>query len=286
MHRALFPMSFVLLLAACSPQSSSTDLQSSAQPASNAPASAASPVQTDAPVPDAARAFRDIFKEALSGHEQVKLSDGRYAGLWQGHAFELGGKRYYVAFAEFTDAAENEYPAEGDTVSLAQATYDLVDGAWQLRNTGQGIGRFGAFNKAPQIDETAQAQSATVDGRYLLGIPTVETAMAGARLTFYEVFAFSPAETTWTYLGFVPGGRDTRAGCTADAGVPQPMLCAASTATLRFAASGVAGAWPTLRVEFSGEVVGDDGRIRPADARDAVEYRVDPSKTAYARVQP
>lgn len=286
MHRAVFSMSFVLLLAACSPQSSSTDLQSAAQPASSAPASVASSVQTKAPVQDVARAFRDIFKEAVAGHEQVKLSDGRYASLWQDHAFELDGKRYYVAFAEFTDAAENEYPAEGDTVSLAQATYHLVDGTWQLRGTGQGIGRFGAFNKAPQIDETARAQAAMVDGRYLVGIPTVETAMAGARLTFYEVFAFSPTETAWTYLGFVPGGRDTRAGCTADAGAPQPVPCAASEATLRFAASGDAGAWPMLWVEFSGEVVGDDGRIRPADARDAVEYRVDPSKTAYARVQP
>jgi hypothetical protein len=279
-------MSVVLLLAACTQQSSSTDLQSAVQPTSSAPVSAGSPVQADAAVPDTARVFRDIFKESSAGHGQVKLPDGRYASLWQGHAFELDGKPHYVAFAEYTDAAENEYPAEGDTVSLAEATYALVDGAWQLRGTRQGIGRFGAFNKAPQIDEAAQLQSATVDGRYLVGIPTVETAMAGARLTFYEIFAFSPAETDWTYLGFVPGGRDTRAGCTADAGVPQPVPCAASAATLRFAASGAAGSWPTLRVEFSGDVVGDDGRIRKADDRDAVEYHVDPSKTAYVRVQP
>lgn len=265
-----------VLTVACKPQAAPAASSAAPSPPAAAPASA--PTQ----VPDAPQVMRDIFRaDAADAQSQTRLPDGRYASVWQGHAFALDGKRYYVGLAEYTDASENEYPAESDTVSLAQATYALEAGAWRLLGENEGVGRFGAFNKPPQIDETSQPQGTAIDGRYFVGIPTVETAAAGARLTFYELFAFSPKDVRWTYLGYVPGGRDTRAGCTADAGVPQPVVCVSSQATLRFAAS--AADWPSLTVAIDGEVVGDDGKARPADARDAVEYRFDPASSIYLK---
>lgn len=266
-----------VLTVACKPQAAPP-----ASPSAAAPTPAAASAPASAPVPDASQVMRDIFHaDVANAQSQTKLPDGRYASLWQGHAFALDGKRYYVGLAEYTDASENEYPAQSDTVSLAQATYALDAGAWRLLGANEGVGRFGAFNKPSQIDEASQPQGTAIDGRYFVGIPTVETATAGARLTFYELFAFSPKDVRWTYLGYVPGGRDTRAGCTADAGVPQPVVCVASQATLRFVASGAD--WPSLTVAIDGEVVGDDGKARRADARDAVDYRFDPASSTYLK---
>lgn len=276
MHRniPLFLLAAALTVACNKPQAAPAPLSAAPSTPAAAPASA--------PVPGASQVMRDLFHaDVASAQAQTRLPDGRYASVWQGHAFALEGKRYYVGLAEYTDASENEYPAESDTVSLAQATYALEAGTWRLLGANEGVGRFGAFNKPPQIDEASQPQGATIDGRYVVGIPTVETATAGARLTFYELFAFSPKDVRWTYLGYVPGGRDTRAGCTADAGVPQPVVCVASQATLRFAASGAD--WPSLTVAIDGEVVGDDGKARRADARDVVEYRFDPASSTYLK---
>ncbi|HEY1136830.1 MAG TPA: hypothetical protein VGE64_05000 [Xanthomonadaceae bacterium] len=276
MHRNIPLLLLVAALTvACKPQAAPA--APSAAPSTPVAAPAAS-----APAPGAAQVMRDIFRaDAADAQSQTRLPDGRYASVWQGHAFALDGTRYYVGLSEYTDASENEYPAESDTVSLAQATYALEAGAWRLLGANEGVGRFGAFNKPPQVDEASQAQGTAIDGRYFVGIPTVETAAAGARLTFYELFAFSPKDVRWTYLGYVPGGRDTRAGCTADAGVPQPVVCVASQATLRFAPSGAD--WPSLTVAIDGEVVGDDGKARRADARDAVEYRFDPASSTYLK---
>ena len=274
------PLIFVVLALTAACQQQAAPAAQAAAPASPASAPAATVPSADAPAPASSQVMRDIFRhDVADAQAQAKLPDGRYASVWQGHAFALDGKRYYVGLAEYTDASENEYPAERDTVSLAQATYALDAGVWRLLGANEGVGRFGAFNKPPQIDEASQPQGTAVDGRYFVGIPTVETATAGARLTFYELFAFSPKDVRWTYLGYVSGGRDTRAGCTADAGVPQPVVCVASRATLRFAASDAD--WPSLTVSIDGEVVGDDGKARLADARDAVEYRFDPASSTY-----
>ncbi len=269
------------LLTACKPAASTGD---AATPATVAPVAAApASLPVDVPAPDAATVLRDLFGETTVEGEQVKLPDGRYASDWRGQAFTLDGKRYYVGFAEYTDAAENEYPAENDTVSIGQVTYALDAGAWKRIGASEGLGRFGAYNKPPQIDEATPVQEAVIDGRYFLAVPTVETAMAGARLTFFALFAFAPADASWTYLGDVPGGRDTRAGCTADGG-SQPVVCVASRATLRFGAPAKGEAWPALTVALDGEVVGDDGKARAATEADAVRYRYDATSGRYARV--
>lgn len=267
-----------LLMAACKPSAPAVD----AQPASAAPAAPAAVVEAPTPAPEIV--LRDIFKQTVTGAENAHLTDGRYASYWTGHRFELDGKRYFVGFAESTGETEIEYPSQEDTVALSQATYVLENGAWALRGAQTGIGAFGSFEKPPQIDSDAQPQAMTIGGRYFLGMPTVETAMAGARLDFYELFAFSPRELAWTYLGYVAGGRDTRAGCTSDTDVSQPVKCAASTAKLTFAQPASGEEWPVLNVAFDGEVVGDDGEVRKATPRDAVEYRFDGASKSYSKI--
>lgn len=235
------------------------------------------------PAPSATTVMQDVFHQTVANDVQVKLQDGRYASYWSGHTFRLAGKAYFVGFAEYTDAAENEYPAEADTVSLAEATYVQESGRWKLIGTHEGIGRFGAFNKPPQFDADEPAQGADVDGRYVVGIPSVDTAMAGARLSFFEVFAFDPGAGAWTYLGDVAGGRDTRAGCTTDAGAPQPVPCVVNRATLHFQSTGGKG-WPTLTVSFDGKVVGDNGVVRKATSADSVVYRRDDNASTFTKI--
>lgn len=271
------------LLSACRPAASTGDAATPATVAPTATTPATTAPQAEVPAPEAATVLRDLFGETIADADQVKLPDGRYASDWRGQTFTLDGRRYHVGFAEYTDAAENEYPAEGDTVSIGQVTYALDAGAWKRISVREGIGRFGAYNKPPQLDEATPTQQAVIDGRYLLAVPTVETAMAGARLTFFELFAFTPGDVSWIYLGFVPGGRDTRAGCTADA-APQPVVCVASRATLRFATPAQGDVWPALTVALDGEVVGDDGKPRAATDADAVRYRYDATSGRYVRV--
>ncbi|MEQ1512422.1 MAG: hypothetical protein ABL934_07055 [Lysobacteraceae bacterium] len=273
-----------LLLAACKPSAPVADAQlvtTAAVDASKAaPASAA---VAEAPVPAPEAVLRDIFKQPITAAENAHLTDGRYAGYWSGHRFELDGKRYFVGFAESTGETEIEYPTEDNTVTLSQATYVFDNGAWTLRGTQTGIGMFGSFEKPPQIDSEAAPQAMSVGGRYFVGMPTVEVAMAGARLDFYELFAFAPRELEWTYLGYVAGGRDTRAGCTSDTDLQQPVKCAASTAKLKFAPA-AGNDWPAVTVAFDGDVVGADGEVRKATEQDAVEYRFDAASGSYSKI--
>ena len=242
-----------------------------------------SPAEADVQAPAPQTVLRDIFKESVATADNVRLGDGRYVSYWSGHRFAVDGKRFFVGFAESTAESEIEYPAQDDTVTLSQATYVLENGAWVLRGTQTGIGKFGSFEKPPQIDTDAQPQEIAVGGRYLLGIPTSETAMAGARLDFYELFGFAPRDLSWTYLGYVAGGSDTRAGCTSDTDVPQPVKCAASAATLKFSPSASGNGWPALTVALDGEVVGANGEVRKATPQDAVEYRFDVASGSYSK---
>ena len=277
---ALFMTS--LLMVACKPSAPEVDAQLASATAADAPTAAAA---VEAPTPAPETVLRDIFKQTVTGAENAHLADGRYASYWNGHRFELEGKRYFVGFAESTGETEIEYPTQDNTVVLSQATYVFENGAWALRGAQTGIGAFGSFEKPPQIDSDAAPQAMSVGGRYFVGIPTVEMAMAGAQLDFYELFAFSPRELAWTYLGYVAGGSDTRAGCTSDTDVQQPVKCAASTAKLTFAQPASGDDWPVLNVAFDGEVVGADGEVRKTTHQDAVEYRFDAASKSYSKIE-
>lgn len=236
--------------------------------------------EVPAPTPDSILYL--IYRHDGDGATSYEIANGAWVAWWHGHAFELGGKRYFTGFAYATrerfPAVGGDTPGPGDRVDLSHATFELAyPGAakpWVFLGAEPFIGRFGAYDRGNEVDDTRGSQEfRTGDGRLLLAVPTWSL-QAGERIDAFDVFVFNPDDNVapgqkrWTYVGNLPAGGNNSASCGGEGGMAP---CVASRGELEFIPSG-AGPMPRIRIERSGEVVDGPGRTRTLSASDAVEY--------------
>jgi hypothetical protein len=302
-HVAL-PVALVIGLVACGAEAPASQAPASPQPTAEATAPSEVPVDEALPadetpdtsvtgVPDAALAVPPpgpaAVLDAAYGPsspaengalaEERSLADGRRAAFWRGQVFALGGAAWYVGFAAST--APSEFPVPGQTVELAQATWNFVDGAWQPVSATTGIGAFGGEGRAPSSDGTQDARVFEAGGgRVLLAMPVADLANAGVRAYAYELFAGEGEPLAWRYAGRLPAGSDNHAGCSTVIGADTP--CASTAGTLEFVSEGAP--WPTLKLALQGHVIEGPGQARKTTSADVVTLAFNAASGRYEPV--
>ena len=256
---------------------------SSKEALASEPGTAVDPGSSGAAMPDAKAVLFEIYKEKIEEISGSQLSDGRYVSYWHGQTFSHVGKNYFVAFTEATPASEIEYPAQEDKVTIAQATYEFIDKQWQLKKVQHDIGQFGSLNKAPMADPEAKAVSFSgAKEKFILAVPTFQTAIAGTRLSAQAIFSFSQADFSWKYLGQFDTGSDNGAGCAREPESTSPIKCAKSTAALHFSNDGNSDL-PSIEVHMSGTAIDENGKVINLTEKDRVRYRFDSKSSSYKK---
>ncbi len=291
-HKKLLTLMLIALsVTSCKQQNSaavSSDIATETVPGNNADGASSDISLADLPsmpLPDAKTVLADVYKQNVKEVAGDQLSDGRYAGYWNGQQFVRNGKSYFVAFTEATPPSEIEYPTSEDKVTISQAMYELVGNQWQLKNVQQDVGKFGSNNKAPVVDATQKtAVFQDVQGKLVLATPSVIFANMGIQLFFNEIFVFSPENEKWKYLGNVKTGSDNTAGCAHEADSATKAKCATSSGTLQFSAVNNSS-WQALKVVFKGTELDDKGKLITLSEKDAVTYRYDEKLSTYQIVR-
>lgn len=291
-HAAAMGTMLTLLLGACGAPTAGDDGAATAAGASEAQGpDPQQRTESAAPAaPSADEVLQAIYRIGGQGRASYDAGDGSEVAYWTGHAFELGGKRYFAGFAYMTPESfgadgENAVTEREDAVAISQATYTLSgEGgapAWTLAATDGYVGEFGRNGQAEAVDETRSAeQHATRDGRLLLAVPTTGFAN-GVALRAYALLVFDPdgvalpRERPWRYAGSVPAGEDNAAAC--DGGAVMP--CVASTGTLAFLPDD--GGLPAVQVRFSGTTIASPGRTRALGEGDVRTYQYDRDAERY-----
>ena len=102
--------------------------------------------------PDVATVMYSIYQIDGKGADSYEVANGSIATFWFGHAFELGGTRYYTGFTwdtreRYGKPGEDEV-GPGVQVNLAEATFTQTgstpDRPWQFRGMKHSVGEFGA----------------------------------------------------------------------------------------------------------------------------------------------
>jgi hypothetical protein len=278
---ALAAVALSLSLASCSPGDAPEGERSSAQPSSlvAAPEPAAT---ADSNADATALALDETPDTATAGVPEAALAlPPPEAGFdpWFAQVLALDGGAIRVAFsaADFAAAA-----APSDTVVIGQASWRLVDGAWQPLSSAADIGRFGGDGRAPGVDAGQDARVYAAPGRVLLAVPTEDAANSGTLVYGYELFSAEGEPLAWRHVGRVPAGSDNRAGCSEAPGAALP--CASTAGTLAFLVEADPAAWPTLRLALQGTVVDGPGAVRATTDADVVTLRFDAAAGRYAPV--
>ncbi len=211
------------------------------------------------------------------GATSYPVENGSVATYWYGHRFKLAGKQYYTGFAYNTreiheaEGSDATYAGPANTVTLTEATFELVPGAeqpWKFLGSERWIGDFGGYDIANEIDETRKPIGQALDNeRYLLGVPTWSL-QSGVRMYSYDVFVFNLGERfkvdgrVWRHLGTIASGEDNEANC----GEPTDGLvaCVKRHGTAAFVTGAYAGmpeievtypdGGPSVRYRYSSEI--------------------------------
>lgn len=302
-HAAL-PIALVIGLVACGAEAPASQAPASPPPTAEAAVPAEVPFDAALPadetpdtavsgVPDAALAVPPPGPAAVldaaygpsspaengAPADERSLPDGHRAAFWRGQVFALGGAAWYVGFA--ASAAPSDFPAPGQTVELAQATWRFVDGTWQPVSAAAGIGAFGGEGRAPSSDGTQDARVfEAAGGRVLLAMPVADLANAGVRAYAYELFAGEGEPLAWRYAGRLPAGSDNHAGCSTVIGADTP--CASTAGTLEFVSEGAP--WPTLKLALQGHVIEGPGQARKTTSADVVTLAFNAASGRYEPV--
>lgn len=239
--------------------------------------------------PDAPTVLYSIYQVDGKGADSYEVANGSIATFWFGHAFELGGTRYYTGFTwdtreKYGKPGEDEVGPDTQ-VNMAEATYTLTGGSpdrpWQFRGMKNTIGTFGAFEKPEDVDTRRKPlEYRTPSGKLMLAVPT-EGFDNGISFTGYALLIFNPAGPDegagWTYVGSVNTGEDNSAAC-AEGDV---MPCVASSGELVFSAHGGSD-MPRVTVKRSGTEISGPDKTRQLGAGDAVTYVYDAGSKKYA----
>ena len=291
---ALAGLLVALLASACSPSPSTASPQGASAPRQDvAPMqSTPTPAATATP-PDAGSVLYFIYQVDGDGATSYEVANGAVATFWFGHAFELGGTRYYTGFA-WNTAAKYGKPGEDEAgpetqVTLTEATFTLTgtkaDKPWVFKGMERSIGKVGAYGNPPAIDSKRKpVEHRTAGGKLLLAVPT-SSFEAGTSIDGYSILVFNPDyaqdeqdDRVWAYLGSVTTGEDNAAAC--DEG--QAMPCIGSDGELAFSA--VAGSdLPAIRVTRTGTTFDGPDATRPMGPQDTATYAYDPATKAYVQ---
>lgn len=239
------------------------------------------PAEINSPVPDEKTILADIYKKPIQEGSDNQLSDGRYVDYWSGQQFTHDGKNYFVAFSAATPESEIEYPTFEDKVTISQATYEFFDDNWKLKKVQDEVGKFGSNNRAPFVNSEKKAVSfENPAGILVIAVPTEITAMLGLQISFYDILAFSPVNSQWTYLGNVKAGSDNTAGCAHEHDSVIDIKCAKSSGILQFSMP-ENSAWPELNVMLQGTELGEGGNVLTLTDKNFVTYRYDEKSSSY-----
>jgi len=239
--------------------------------------------------PDVATVMYSIYQIDGKGADSYEVANGSIATFWFGHAFELGGTRYYTGFTwdtreRYGKPGEDEV-GPGVQVNLAEATFTQTgstpDRPWQFRGMKHSVGEFGAYEKPEDVDTRRKpVEYRTPAGKLLLAVPT-EGFDNGISFSGYALLVFNPAGPDegagWTYVGSINTGEDNSAAC-AEGDV---MPCVASSGELVFSAHGGSD-MPRVTVKRSGTEISGPDKTRQLGAGDAVIYAYDTASKKYA----
>lgn len=281
-HRSILQSAAVaLLISGCIAKAPTDEQSQTASANAEKNEQAIKPEVTTATVPDGKSVLTDIYKQPVEEVTGSQLSDGRYVSYWNGYQFTLDGKHYYVAFSEATPESEIEYPAPEDMATISQATYELISNEWKLKAVQHDIGKFGCNNKAPAVDTLQKTTAFSGShGKFVLATPAVIFANAGIQLFFYEIFAFSPSDTQWKYVGYVNAGSENSGGCSHEADSVLETKCVKSTGSLKFS-DAEDSAMPLLKVVLQGTELDEAGNVITLTDKNSITYRYDDGSSKY-----
>ncbi len=238
--------------------------------------------------PDVSTVMYSIYQIDGKGADSYEVANGSIATFWFGHAFELGGTRYYTGFTwdtreRYGKPGEDEV-GPGTQVNLAEATYTQTGSSperpWQFRGMKHSVGEFGAYEKPEDVDTRRKpVDFRTPGGKLLLAVPT-EGFDNGISFTGYALLVFNPAGPDegagWTYVGSINTGEDNSAAC-AEGDV---MPCVASSGELVFSAHGGSD-MPRVTVKRSGTEIAGPDKTRQLGAGDTLTYAYDTATKKY-----
>jgi hypothetical protein len=235
-----------------------------------------------AKLPSAQIILKDMFKQPVEGEIDQKLQDGRMASYWVGHQFSFKGKVYQVGYAISADTA-NEYPAPEEQVFVSSATYTLTDSASKLLNTQDKFAKFGAKAQAAAVRQNVKTETFEVGDNLLLAVPVRTLEMGGIEMQSSEIFSFSEANATWTYLGNIFTGQNDDANCT-EGKTPNNYPCSSSTGSISILEKS-ASSFPDIKVIRSGTEIGADKKVRRLSGNDFFEFKFNTEKLKYEQSQ-
>jgi hypothetical protein len=296
MHKST-GLAIVLLscLTACDAGSDKKLEQVAADKAQEVPAVDSSPEQKNVSTNDYAIAtellspqvvLKDIFKQPIVGEMDQELQDGRIGTYWVGHQFSFKGKVYQVGYATSIDAvgdSTNEYPAPDEQVFVSGATYVLADDAPKLVNSQDKFAKFGANARAAIVRTNEKLETFEAGDRLLLAVPVRTLEMGGIELHSSEIFSFSVADASWSYVGNVYTGQNDDANCI-DGKTPSSFPCSSSTGSLTMIEKS-GSEFPDIRVARNGSEVDADKKVRRLSDKDFFEFRFNPEKSKYEQLQ-
>ncbi|MEO8003207.1 MAG: hypothetical protein ABI644_15165 [Arenimonas sp.] len=235
--------------------------------------------------PESEALLSEIYKQKVDALNGGKLRDGRYVSFWRGQQFQFYNKHYFVAFAEASRSSENEFPALQDQVTISQATYQYVDGKWQLRTIQDKVGKFGAYENAPVADRSRKSKAFPNKSRKLfLSVPTFKMTAAGMRLLTEELFLFQENKLQWQYLGQLSVGSDNTANCVSESKAISQGRCVKSVGMLNFI-DGKNDEWPVFEVLLQGAAIDATGKLLMRTKLHVIRYAYDEKSSAYVEVK-
>lgn len=269
------------------PAGASKESELLARPASTSTVSNTESAVIQIAVPTPQDVLKAIYKNQGEGTAEYKLKDGRYVHFWYGHRYSLNQKNYFVGFADAAKptnkATDDEYPDPAEQVTISQATYEQVGNLWQIINTHDGIGKFGAKRKSLEPFSNKKPQTFnTKSGKYLLAVPVWSTEMGGIEMQSSEIFSFSAEEKKWLYLGNVYTGENDNANCV-DATTPSGSPCSASTGMLEFIVSSDNDT-PAIKVIRNGTQIDNNRHLITLTDKDALDFVFDSNKFQYLKI--
>lgn len=223
----------------------------------------------------------EVLDAIYAGDGNGISKGGQGIEFWYGHEFSLRGKDYFTGFADADTAKEGVDVAPDEQVIASQATYERIGDKWVLLDTQGALGKFGNRGQPLEPVKGLQPQTfVTPDGRYLIAVPVWYAEMGGELLHSVEVFAFSPEDGQWSYLGNVFTGSSNGSGCkSADA--PWGVDCFANIGEVRFADG---EDFPSIRVLRKGTDIDGNGLVRELGEDDSLTYGYDASTASYRNI--
>lgn len=235
-----------------------------------------------APAPKTLRMLQDVYGVAFKTDQGQEIPGGARAGFWVGETAPSGGASpVYVALTHETPGPEQEYPRPEDKVHLSGAIYQQsAQGTWQLKAKQLAVGQMGAKEEPPE--HAIGASSVWLNAgqaRWVWAVPTVVSAMGGARFESYELVGVDAMKGTLAHLGTLSSGATNEAGCKSKETPEVRAECYSWKSDLAVVDGLSSGSWPALEVTRKGSRYDDaTRRVVPVDERVVYPFKAASSR--------